>query len=131
MTKEIYIDGFVFLPLHIYKKHLLPPMPNLLLTGENIIIFSSKTFYVLIFKKNTTLLNIFFGQNVEHRKELTRLALLNYCKMFVWCNIWPFIMILISRTKTIISFFYFKDYYLETKHDLVARNEEVFRPIGP
>ena len=93
--------------------------------------FQAKRFTCSYLKKNTTLLNIFFGKNVEHRKELTRLALLNYCKMFVWCNIWPFIMILISTTKTIISFFYFKDYNLDTRHDLVARNEEVFRPIGP
>ena len=55
--KNIYVDRFVVLPLHIYRRHLsLPvwkmcPIPNLLLiAGKNIIVFSNKTIYVLILK---------------------------------------------------------------------------------
>ena len=53
MTKKIHVDRFVFLPLHIYRRHLSPPVrktcpiPNLPLTGENIIIFKKN---VLIWK---------------------------------------------------------------------------------
>ena len=45
-----YVDGFVFLPSHIYRRLISPPVrkmcpiPNLPLIGENIIIFSNKTF---------------------------------------------------------------------------------------
>ena len=44
MKKKIYVDGFVFLLLHIYRRHLsLPvgkicPVFNVPLIGENIII---------------------------------------------------------------------------------------------
>ena len=49
MTKKTYVDGFVFVLLHIYRRHPSPPVrkmcsiPNLPLIGENIIIFSKKT----------------------------------------------------------------------------------------
>ena len=64
MTKKLYVDGFVFLSLHIYRRHLSPPVrkmcpiPNLLLIGEFIIIFSDKTFDVLIFEKIHILVKI-------------------------------------------------------------------------
>ena len=66
MMKKIYVDGFVFLPLHIYRRYLSPPVlktcpiPNLPLIGENIIIFSIKSFEMLIFKNiHITESNIF------------------------------------------------------------------------
>ena len=52
------------------------PIPNPPLTGEHIIIFSNKTFYVPIFRKYT-LLNLIlsnFGKYLEPRKECTRFA---------------------------------------------------------
>ena len=61
MTKKIYVDVFVFLPsthLHIYRWHLSPklcPIPDIPLMGENIIIFSNKTFQVIRFEKYTLL----------------------------------------------------------------------------
>ena len=57
MTKKIYVDEFVFLLLHIYRRHLSPPVwklcqiPDISIMGENIIIFSNKMFQVLIFQK--------------------------------------------------------------------------------
>ena len=66
MMKKIYVDGFVFLTLHIYRRFLSSPVlktcpiPNLPLIGENIIIFSIKTFEMLIFKNiHITESNIF------------------------------------------------------------------------
>ena len=38
--KKIYVDGFVFMPSHIY----MCPIPSLPLIGENIIIFSNEMF---------------------------------------------------------------------------------------
>ena len=49
-NEKKYVDRFIFLPLHIYKKHMSPPdwkmcpIPNLPLIGKNIIIFPNKTF---------------------------------------------------------------------------------------
>ena len=70
----------LFMPLHIYyRRHLSPPVRNMcpisnhLLIGENIIIFSNKTFYVLIFEKiHITESN--FCKKLEPQKELTRFA---------------------------------------------------------
>ena len=68
-------DGFVFLPLHIYRRYLSPPVrkmcpiSNLPLIGKNIIIFSNKTFESLIWKKYT-LINLIFVKYLEPRKEL-------------------------------------------------------------
>ena len=57
MTKKIYVDVFVFLLLHIYRRHLsLPvrkmcPILDVPLMGENIIILvKKKTFPVLTFQ---------------------------------------------------------------------------------
>ena len=48
--KKIHVDGFVFLSLHIYRRHLSAQVwkmiPNLLLIGKNIITFSNKCFKV-------------------------------------------------------------------------------------
>ena len=58
MPKKIYVDGFVFLSLHIYRMHLSPPVrkmclvPNLPLIGENVIIFQTKHFQCS-YSKNT------------------------------------------------------------------------------
>ena len=67
------------MPLHIYKRHLLRPVqkicpiPNLPLIGQNISIFSNKTFLVLILEKiHITESN--FGKYLEPQKELTRFA---------------------------------------------------------
>ena len=55
MTKKIYVDVFVFLLLHIYKRHLSPPVRKMCpildvpLMGENIIFLSNKKFQVFIF----------------------------------------------------------------------------------
>ena len=89
MTKKIGVDRFVFLPLHIYRGcqgafflelplRKMCPIPNLLLLGENIIIFSNKTFYLLILEKN--LLCLMFGKNLELRKNLQDLRGQNHCK---------------------------------------------------
>ena len=57
MTKKLYVDVFVFLLLHIYRRNLSPPVRKMCpildvpLMDENIIFFlSNKTFQVLIFK---------------------------------------------------------------------------------
>ena len=57
MTKKIYVNLFVFLLLHIYRRHLTPPVRKMCpildvpLMGENIIIFvQKKSFQVLIFE---------------------------------------------------------------------------------
>ena len=48
--EKIYVDEFVFLQLCIYRRHISLPglkmclIPNIPLIGENIIIFSNKTF---------------------------------------------------------------------------------------
>ena len=45
--KNKYVDGFVFMPSHTYRRHLSPPVrkmcpiPDLSLIGENVIIFSN------------------------------------------------------------------------------------------
>ena len=57
--KKIYVDGFICLAMPMYRRHLaitasseMCPIPNLLLIGENIIIFSNKVLSAYI-KKNT------------------------------------------------------------------------------
>ena len=51
---KINNDVLVFLLLYIYGRHISPPVwkmcpiPDIPLTGENVIIFSNKTFQVLI-----------------------------------------------------------------------------------
>ena len=79
MTKNIYVKGFAFLPLHIYRRHLsLPgrimcPIPDLPLIDENSLIFSSKCFKCS-YAENYALLNVIFGKHLVPRKELTRFA---------------------------------------------------------
>ena len=57
MTKKKYVDVFVFLLLHIFRRHLSPKVwkmcsiSDVLLIDENIITFSNKTFQVLLFEK--------------------------------------------------------------------------------
>ena len=68
MTKQIYVDGFVFLPFHIS----LPTwsIPNLAIKGENILIY-------YLFKQNVYAhirINTHFGKYLEPRKELQRFA---------------------------------------------------------
>ena len=54
--EKIYVDGFVFSAIAIYRGHISPPVwrmcpiPNFPLIRENIIIFSNKTFKVLVFE---------------------------------------------------------------------------------
>ena len=78
MTKKINFDIFVFLLLHIYRRHISPvrkmcPIPDVPLMGRNIIIFSSKRIPVVIFEKiHITESSIIFGKYLEPRKELTR-----------------------------------------------------------
>ena len=55
--RKIYVYVFVFLLLHIYRRHLskpvrkMCPIPDIPLKGKNVIIFSIKKFQVLIFEK--------------------------------------------------------------------------------
>ena len=113
--KNIYsFDWFVFMPSHIYKRHISPPVrkmcpiPNIPLIGENIIIFSNNTLQVLIFEKYT-LLNLIDDENLNHGKNLPDWCDQNHCK-----NIGETFghLLWFPWTKTVISFFYFKDYFL-------------------
>ena len=76
MLKKVYVDGFVFLPLHIYKRHLSPPVrkmrpiPNPLRILPS---FQTKHFKYL-YSNKYTLLNLIFGKYLEPRKKLTRFA---------------------------------------------------------
>ena len=116
MLKKVYVDGFVFLPLHIYKRHLSPPVrkmrpiPNPLKILPS---FQTKHFKYL-YSNKYTLLNLIFDKYLEPRKKLTRFAwskplqkcwtvvIFGHLSWFLW-------------TKTIISIFYFKDYYSRNK----------------
>ena len=83
------------------------PIPDFPLMGENIIIFSNRTFRVFILNKNIhywNLSNYIFGKYLEVRKEFTR---------FVWSKplqkYWTVVTFVrsswFSWTKTIISLF--------------------------
>ena len=93
MTKkiyvEIYVDGFVFIPSHIYRRHLSPPVrkmypiPSLPLIGENIIILSNKTFDVLICVRIHVHITEFnFWLKFKPQKKLIRFAWSN--GQFAW-----------------------------------------------
>ena len=85
MTKKNYVDGFVFLPLHIYRRHLSPPVRkmcpilNLPLIGETIIIFSNKTFKCS-YSKTYTLLNLNLVNIWNDGKNLQGFRGQNPCK---------------------------------------------------
>ena len=79
MTKTIYVDVFVFLLSHIYRRHLSPPVwilypiPNIPFIGENIIFFSNKMFQVPKFEKiniTESYLNKFLVNIRNHEKKL-------------------------------------------------------------
>ena len=90
------------MPSHIYRSHLSPsvrkmcPTPNLPLKGENIIIFSNKTFKVLIFVKIYTLLNLTLVKIWTTEKTYKICLVKTTARMLDWWNIWPFIMIFMS-----------------------------------
>ena len=99
MKKKIYVDGSVFLPFHIYRGLLSPPVrkicqiPNVPLIGENIISFRSKRFKSPYSKKYTfteyILVNIFGTTERTYKICVVKTT----TKMLDWCNIWPFIVI--------------------------------------
>ena len=68
------VGGFVFLPLHIYRRHLSSSVrkmcliPNLPFICENMVIFSNKTFKVFIEKIHIT--GSTFCKYLEPRKYL-------------------------------------------------------------
>ena len=81
MTKKIYVDGFFFLPSHIYRRNLyfqsvrkMCPIPNLPIIGENIFIFLNNS-------KKYTLLNIILVNIWIHGKNLQDLRGQNNCKI--------------------------------------------------
>ena len=79
------------------------PIPNLPLIGKNIIIFSNKTFQVLIFVKiHSTQSN--FGKIFNHEKNLKDLRGQNHCKNVGLWHIWPFIMIFMDLKLSYLFF---------------------------
>ena len=77
--KKIYVDGFVFLPSHIYRRNLyfpsvrkMCPIPNLPIIGENILIIFNNS-------KKYTLLNIILVNIWIHGKNLQDLRGQNHC----------------------------------------------------
>ena len=78
-TNKIYCDGFVNLPLHIYRRHSSPPVRktcpirNIPLQAKILSSLQTKRFK-RSYSKIYTLLNPIFGKYLEPRKELTRFA---------------------------------------------------------
>ena len=87
MTRKIYVDGFVFLSLNVYRRYLSPRVwklcriPDILLVGEDII-FSNNTFVFIFQKINITVsyLSNFWVNILNHGKNLQDLRGQNPCK---------------------------------------------------
>ena len=84
----------------VWKMCLIPDIPRY--PGENIIIFSNKTFQVLIFEKKETL-PIEFGKYLDHGNTYKFCVIKSLNKML---DRWPFIMI---RMDIKLSFYYLRN----------------------